>query len=289
VRRCDLERADEDARRAAELRLRRRATRRFWGLAASLVLLVVGAAIGANLLLAGPTTSVWLIRMGGSGDFEAYLESSLERIGRELDVATHVLIPQADPAAELRSLCADGADLVFIGGALLANEAIAAATDYPETHVALLDANELAEVPPCTEAGASLGRCLPDNVLPVASSRRPRYAGPRDRTDGLGRSRRHRRGVQRSSQWPAGGARAHREDVDVVFTAAGLSGTGALVAAEELHEPDRPLWSIGVDTDWELTHPELDDRLLTSMVKRFDFAMLDIAQGLVDGTIEVPR
>jgi hypothetical protein len=57
------------------------------------------------------------------------------------------------------------------------------------------------------------------------------------------------------------------------------------VAAEERHEPDRPLWGIGVDTDWALTHPELDDRLLTSMVKRYDVAMLDLAQGLVDDTL----
>jgi basic membrane protein A and related proteins len=31
--------------------------------------------------------------------------------------------------------------------------------------------------------------------------------------------------------------------------------------------------------------PELDDRLLTSMLKRFDVAMLDLAQGLVDDTL----
>jgi hypothetical protein len=77
----------------------------------------------------------------------------------------------------------------------------------------------------------------------------------------------------------------YREGADVVFAAAGNSGTGVLRAAVELHEPDRPLWGIGVDTDWELTHPELDDRLLTSMVKRFDVAMIDLAQRVVDDTL----
>jgi hypothetical protein len=49
--------------------------------------------------------------------------------------------------------------------------------------------------------------------------------------------------------------RADLFDRPLAHPAFGHSGTGAMVAAEELPEPDRPLWGIGVDTDWELTHP----------------------------------
>jgi basic membrane lipoprotein Med (substrate-binding protein (PBP1-ABC) superfamily)/DNA-binding SARP family transcriptional activator len=330
VARRDREQAAEDARREAETRLRHRAALRLWGLAASVVLLVAVAAVGANLFLAGPTASVWLLRYGGQGEFEAYLEASLARIDRELDVATDVRITQADPVAELRSLCTGDADLVIVGAGDLADEGIAAASDCPDTLLALLDANALAEVPRCAEAGAPAELCLPDNVLPVAFSTEEgsflagAAAALTTRTGAVGfiggnRTRlieEFRAGFEAGAHHvdpdvrvlaialtdsvdpaaigesyvdaPMGRQAAlqlYGEDVDVIFTAAGSSGTGAMVAAEELHEPDRPLWGIGVDTDWELTHPELADRLLTSMVKRFDVAMLDLGQRLVDDTL----
>ncbi|WP_185972543.1 BTAD domain-containing putative transcriptional regulator [Georgenia yuyongxinii] len=49
----------------------------------------------------------------------------------------------------------------------------------------------------------------------------------------------------------ARGAELYNGGADVVFTAAGEAGLGATQAAEELSEPDRHLWVIGVDEDQE--------------------------------------
>jgi hypothetical protein len=55
-------------------------------------------------------------RLGGDGGFEQFMQEGIDRVGRNLDVATEVVIAQADPTADIRGLCAGGADLVFVGG-----------------------------------------------------------------------------------------------------------------------------------------------------------------------------
>jgi hypothetical protein len=77
----------------------------------------------------------------------------------------------------------------------------------------------------------------------------------------------------------------HAAGADVVFPAAGDSGRGALLAAEEASTPDLPRWVIGVDTDWALTE-EHATRVLGSVVKRLDVAMEDITRDVLAGELE---
>lgn len=166
VARRDEEPVAEDARREAEDRLRRRARRRLVGLAASLVVLVAVVITGAVVLLAAPTADVALLRVGGDGGFEVFMDEGIDRVGRSLDVATEVVIAKADPAADVRGLCAGGADLVFVGGFTLVADGLAAAADCPETTLALLDANGLEDLPACGGTTAP-DECLPAGVVPV--------------------------------------------------------------------------------------------------------------------------
>jgi len=84
-------------------------------------------------------------------------------------------------------------------------------------------------------------------------------------------------------QDPAGGQAAaeglYSDGADIVFHAAGASGTGvfdAAVAADKL--------AIGVDSDQYLTAgPEQQSRIITSMLKRVDTATYEFIKSVVDG------
>lgn len=78
-------------------------------------------------------------------------------------------------------------------------------------------------------------------------------------------------------------AALYERGADVVFHAAGLSGRGIFVAADELSEAlGRHLWGIGVDVDqWFDTPDNLRDHLLTSMIKRADVAAFLLAEHLL--------
>jgi basic membrane lipoprotein Med (substrate-binding protein (PBP1-ABC) superfamily)/DNA-binding SARP family transcriptional activator len=329
VARRDEERLAEDARREAEDRLRRRARRRLVGLAASLVVLVTVVIAGVVVLLPTSSVNVALLRIGGDGGFEEFMDEGLGSVGRNLDVATEVVIAKADPAADVRGLCAGGADLVFVGGFTLIGDSIAAAADCPETTLALLDANGLEDFPAC-DGTTSPDECLPAGVVPVAfATEEAAFLA------GAAAARTTRTGVigfiggnpiPVIEEFRAGfEAGAHHVDsdvrvlaifltdsfdlpdllaafgdvplgreaavqlyaagADVVFPAAGDSGRGALLAAEEASTPDLPRWVIGVDTDWALTE-EHSTRVLGSVVKRLDVAMEDITRDVLAGELE---
>lgn len=63
----------------------------------------------------------------------------------------------------------------------------------------------------------------------------------------------------------------YEQGVDVIFVAAGQSGTGVIDTAAERSTPRRPLWAIGVDSD-QYYDVSADQRahLLTSMYKRME-------------------
>ncbi|MGI9623403.1 MAG: BMP family lipoprotein, partial [Acidimicrobiales bacterium] len=76
------------------------------------------------------------------------------------------------------------------------------------------------------------------------------------------------------------------EGADVIYAAAGLTGSGMFAAASEFTESgDSKVWGIGVDSDQYLTvDPALQDFVLTSMVKRVDVAVFNVIQQQLDGT-----
>ncbi len=72
--------------------------------------------------------------------------------------------------------------------------------------------------------------------------------------------------------------------VDVVYAAAGPSGTGVLEATGEAGEPGE-VWTIGVDSDlYQQVDADLQPYVLTSMLKRVDVAVYNTIAAEVDGT-----
>ena len=70
----------------------------------------------------------------------------------------------------------------------------------------------------------------------------------------------------------------HSDGVDIIFTAAGATGTGAIEAAKENNKK-----AIGVDSDQYNLAP---DNMLTSAMKNIDVAMFNLCKDMVEGNYE---
>jgi basic membrane protein A len=78
------------------------------------------------------------------------------------------------------------------------------------------------------------------------------------------------------------------DGIDVIYAAAGTSGSGMFAAAQEYSEAnDTKVWGIGVDSDqYNTVDPELRDYVLSSMLKRVDVAVYDTVKSFTEGTLE---
>lgn len=75
------------------------------------------------------------------------------------------------------------------------------------------------------------------------------------------------------------------EGADIIYAAAGLSGSGMFAAAKEVSEEGDKVWGIGVDSDQYLTvDPSQQEYVLTSMLKRVDVAVFNIIKAQIEGT-----
>jgi basic membrane protein A len=74
---------------------------------------------------------------------------------------------------------------------------------------------------------------------------------------------------------------------DIVYHAAGGSGTGVFQAAKESSKPDKKVWAIGVDSDQyeSVGDATLQPFILTSMEKHVNVAVFDTIKAFVDGSI----
>ena len=81
-------------------------------------------------------------------------------------------------------------------------------------------------------------------------------------------------------------AAMYSEGSDVVYAAAGLSGSGMFQAAAETSQATgTKVWGIGVDSDqYNTVDPAVQEYVLTSMVKHVDTAVYNITKDVVDGT-----
>ncbi len=74
--------------------------------------------------------------------------------------------------------------------------------------------------------------------------------------------------------------------IDVVFQAAGASGTGVFEAAKESGAPGS-VWAIGVDSDqYNTVSADLQPYILTSMLKKVDVAVYETISAFADGGFE---
>jgi len=76
------------------------------------------------------------------------------------------------------------------------------------------------------------------------------------------------------------------EGADIVYAAAGLSGSGMFQAAADFSESSgSKVWGIGVDSDqYNTVDPAVQEYVLTSMVKRVDTAVYEITKAALEGT-----
>lgn len=81
--------------------------------------------------------------------------------------------------------------------------------------------------------------------------------------------------------------RMYGDDVDIIYAAAGQSGGGMFAAAQEYSEASgSKVWGIGVDSDQYFTvGSDLQEYVLTSMIKRVDTAVYDSVQQYLDGNL----
>jgi basic membrane protein A len=70
--------------------------------------------------------------------------------------------------------------------------------------------------------------------------------------------------------------RYYADGADIIFSAAGATGNGAIEAAKEQNK-----WAIGVDMD---QNPIAPDNVLTSALKRVDNALYDVSTQMLNGT-----
>ncbi len=81
-------------------------------------------------------------------------------------------------------------------------------------------------------------------------------------------------------------AAMYSEGADIVYAAAGLSGSGMFQAAAETTEATgTKVWGIGVDSDQYFTvDPAVQEYVLSSMIKRVDNAVYAVTEAQVNGT-----
>jgi basic membrane protein A len=80
----------------------------------------------------------------------------------------------------------------------------------------------------------------------------------------------------------------YQAGADVVYHAAGLSGTGLFTAAKEAAQSSgKQVWAIGVDSDQYLTAPaDEQPYILTSMLKRVDVAVYETIKAFAAGQFQ---
>jgi basic membrane protein A len=95
---------------------------------------------------------------------------------------------------------------------------------------------------------------------------------------------------------PAKGGEAAKGELDagadIIYAAAGASGSGAFRAIKAATTPQSPKWGIGVDSDQynDKTLADVKDVIMTSMVKRVDVAVFDYVSAVAGNQLaSIPK
>ena len=322
--------AAEQERAAAEERLRRRARTRLWAAAAAVVALIAvgGVILWQTLDPGGP--KIALIQAGDTATerFGEITRSGWEQAVQELEFRGLTLVSLTDAEADLRRLGEEGYDVVIsFDGALrdLDTHAENVAGDYPETLWVALDhqgeghegSGQFLAVSFDTREGSFLAGAAaafisqtgivgfvgatqdypdaPDieafragfeagarHVDPDIEVLAAYIAGPD--MDGFGRS------FERPDLGREIATRLYQRDADVIFHAAGNSGTIGLpqAAVAQSAALGRKQWVIGLGSDesLEAENAVVQEHILTSVVNRYDKAVHDIVAAAVAGDLQ---
>ena len=79
----------------------------------------------------------------------------------------------------------------------------------------------------------------------------------------------------------------YEEGADIVYHAAGGTGAGLFLAAQEHSEnTGSKVWAIGVDSDqYHTAGPGVQDYILTSMLKRVDVSIFEMVRSAIEGNV----
>ena len=79
----------------------------------------------------------------------------------------------------------------------------------------------------------------------------------------------------------------YEEGADIVYHAAGGTGAGLFLAAQEQSDnTGSKVWAIGVDSDqYHTAGPGVQDYILTSMLKRVDVSIFEMVKSVIDGNV----
>jgi basic membrane lipoprotein Med (substrate-binding protein (PBP1-ABC) superfamily)/DNA-binding SARP family transcriptional activator len=308
------EQQEVTSRVAAEARLRRRARRLRWGLVGAVGLLAA-ATVPPLLIGDEERPSVAVVGLGAQ-NIDGLIRDALDAAQRQHDIDVIELTPPlTDPAGELRRLAEEGLDLVVALGGEGSLEARGLMADFPDVEWAFVEPITVdnAEPGPTTVFAEHEGSFLAG--VAAASTTRTGVVGfvggaQLDNLEGF------RAGFEAGaratdpsvevlatyvSAGPGFGVGFARDDLaalaaagmyeagaDVVFAAAGPAGGGVFEAARDASlASDEHHWVIGVDSN---QYFEVDERLrpyvLTSMVKRYDIAVLGLVETFLEGGLE---
>ncbi len=308
--RRDAELASERARAVQDAKLHRRARGGWWGLAAATTTL---ALVITGILLARDEAEPKLALFRAQGYIGDLLADGLHQADREFDIeAAELETPYTDLAREVSLLADTGTELIIVSSQIEAvSQTEALALQFPDTTFAYVDVTvpgapsfEFAEHEGAYLVGAAAalttqtgtigfiggfqytqlerfragfeaGAAAVDPEIEILSS----YVA----IDATGWSR----PVVATSI--ANGM--YGEGADVIFHAAGESGSGVFAAARaETEVLGRHLWTIGVDADAYLSVTLLErPHVLTSMIKKFDVAVYEIVKAYLSGELAPVR
>ncbi len=266
--------------------------------------------------MAGDGVSVGLAYdIGGRGDksFNDSAAAGLDRAAADLGIGTSELEPSAggeDREENLRLLAETGSDLIFGIGFAFADGITAAATDFADVNFAIVDSvvdlpNVASLVFAEHEGSALVGAA-------AALKTQTNTIGFIGGVAGLGLIEKFEAGyvfgaeqvnpdvtvlVQYLTEFPdfagfndpAAGKEAalalYEDGADVVYHASGGSGAGVFEAAKQVSEDSgTKVWAIGVDSDqYETAGEEVQEYILTSMLKRVDVAVYTTINNFVTG------
>lgn len=266
-----------------------------------LLIVVISLTVGAFMSASQNNIRIAMSTdIGGVNDesFNASAWEGLKRAREELGVEVHYIesVSEADYDRNLKTLAEEGYDLIWGIGFLMEDAIKKAANDYPDTKFGIID--------------SALGGNPSDNAIGVTFKEHEGsflvgiIAGLMTENDKIGFiggikfyliekfMYGFKAGVMMvnpdaevidtwaesftdASKGKSLANQLYGNGCDIIYHAAGNVGKGLFEAAKE-----KDKWAIGVDSDQRRLAP---DHILTSMMKRVDNAVFNVAKDLVDG------
>ncbi|MDO4296861.1 MAG: BMP family ABC transporter substrate-binding protein [Lachnospiraceae bacterium] len=261
------------------------------------------ASAGMTALAEGDTVRVGMVTDVGGVNDGSFNQSSWEGLSRameELGIEAKYLesATDADYATNIETFIDDEYDLIICVGYMLADATRQAAEDYPEQKFAIIDDATCADLENVTclmfeQAQASYlvgyvaGLTTESNTVGFALGMSTEvmnqfgYGYVAGVLDANPEAKVLQQNINAFGDPATGKSMATAmitDGADVIFHAAGASGLGVIEACKE-----NGIWAIGVDSDQSSIAPET---ILTSAMKRVDNACYDVAQSVIEGTLE---